>query len=138
MEDSVQHTIAPIRVPGEAVRPHQRSGSLQLPVNNVLLDMLKHLLVVYIDDILIFSKSLEDHVQHFRAVLLRLLEHLLFVKAEKCEFHSSLVSFLGYMFSPGSIQMNPAKISAVLNWPVPNSKKQLQWFLGCQFLPALN
>lgn len=69
-------------------------------------------------------------MQHVRAVLLRLLEHLLFVKAEKCEFHSSLVSFLGYMFSPGSIRMNPAKISAVLNWPVPNSKKQLQWFLG--------
>lgn len=105
-------------------------AAFQLPVNSMLLDMLKHLFFVYIDDILIFSKSLEDHVQHVRAVLLRLLEHLLFVKAEKCEFHSSLVSFLWYMFSPGIIQMNPAKISAVLNWPVPNSTKQLQWFLG--------
>lgn len=72
-------------------------------VNVVLWDMLNHFVFVYIDDILMFSKSLEDHVQHVRAVLLRLMEHSLFVKAEKCEFYSSSVSFLGYMISPGSI-----------------------------------
>lgn len=61
-------------------------------------------------------------------VLQRLCEKSLFVKAE---FHSTLVSFLGYVISPGSIQMDPAKVSAVLEWPVPDCRKQLQRFLGC-------
>lgn len=63
-------------------------------MNDVLRDMLNRFVFMYIDDILIFSKSLEDHVQHVRMVLLRLLEHSFFVKAEKCEFYSSSVSFL--------------------------------------------
>lgn len=56
-------------------------------MNDVLQDVLNCFLFIYIDNILIFSKSLEDHVQHVQAVLLQLLEHSLFVKAEKCEIH---------------------------------------------------
>ncbi|KAI3358945.1 hypothetical protein L3Q82_014740 [Scortum barcoo] len=72
----------------------------------------------------------EEHVHHVQAVLQRLLENSLFVKAEKCEFHASSVSFLGFIVGRGSLQMDPAKVSAVASWPTPSSRKQLQWFLG--------
>lgn len=64
------------------------------------------------------------------AVLQRLPENLLFVKVEKCEFHFPLVSFLGYIIAQGSVQMDPAKVSAVLEFSFSDSRKQLQHFLG--------
>uniref|UniRef100_A0A8C1CA59 Gypsy retrotransposon integrase-like protein 1 n=1 Tax=Cyprinus carpio carpio TaxID=630221 RepID=A0A8C1CA59_CYPCA len=82
------------------------------------------------DDILIFSSSFQDHVQHVRQVLQRLLENQLFVKAEKCEFHVQSVSFLGHIISVGGIRMDPAKVRAVSEWPAPDSRKALQRFLG--------
>ena len=102
----------------------------QALVNDVLRDMLNRFVFVYLDDILIFSKSREEHVSHVQAVLQRLLENSLFVKAEKCEFHASSVSFLGYIVAPGSLQMDPSKVSAVTSWPIPDSRKHLQRFLG--------
>ena len=102
----------------------------QALVNDVMRDMLNKFVFIYLDDILIFSKSEEEHVQHVRRVLQRLLENQLFVKAEKCEFHQRTVSFLGFIVAPGSIQMDPGKVSGVLDWPVPTDRKQLQRFLG--------
>lgn len=72
--------------------------------------MLNRYVFVYLDNILIFSKSPEERVQHIRAVVQRLLENSFFIKAEKCEFHSSSVSFLGCIIAQGSIQMDTAKI----------------------------
>ncbi|XP_029285544.1 uncharacterized protein LOC115007027, partial [Cottoperca gobio] len=83
-----------------------------------------------LDDILIFSKTHTEHTHHVQLVLRRLLENSLFVKAEKCEFHAKSVSFLGYVVTEGSVQMDPAKVSAVMSWPVPETRKKLQQFLG--------
>ncbi len=102
----------------------------QALVNDLLRDMLNRFVFVYLDDILIFSKSQEEHISHVQSVLQRLLENSLFVKAEKCEFHAPSVSFLGYVVAKGSLQMDPAKVSAVTSWPVPDSRKRLQSFLG--------
>ena len=102
----------------------------QALVNDVLRDMLDRYVFVYLDDILIFSKSREEHVHHVQTVLQRLLENSLFVKAEKCEFHVPSVAFLGYIVSQGSIEMDPVKVAAVTSWPLPESRKQLQRFLG--------
>ncbi|KAF7640898.1 hypothetical protein LDENG_00006770, partial [Lucifuga dentata] len=102
----------------------------QALVNDVLRDMLNRFVFVYLDDILIFSRSREGHVFHVQSVLQRLLENSLYCKAEKCEFHVSSVSFLGFVVAEGSIQMDPEKVSAVTTWPVPGSRKQLQRFLG--------
>ena len=71
----------------------------QALVNDVLRDMLNHYAFVYLDDILIFSPDEATHIQHVRSVLWRLLDHKLFVKAEKCEFHVTSVSFLGFIIS---------------------------------------
>ncbi|KAF7656700.1 hypothetical protein LDENG_00037160 [Lucifuga dentata] len=91
--------------------------------------MLNRFVFVYLDNILIFSRSREEHVHHIQSVLQRLLENPLFVKAEKCEFHASSVSFLGFIVAEGSIKMDPEKVSAVMSWPVPETRKQLQQFL---------
>ena len=99
-------------------------------VNDVLRNMLNCSVFVYLDDILIFSKSVEEHRIHVRQVLQRLLENRLYVKAEKCEFHVPSISFLGYIISQGQIEMDPAKVSAVAEWPSPPTWKRLQPFLG--------
>ncbi len=102
----------------------------QALVNDVLRDMVDQFIYVYLDDILIFSRSLQEHVQHVRVVLQRLLENGLFVKAEKCVFHAQSVPFLGYIVSSEGMRMDPDKVQAVVNWPTPDSRKALQRFLG--------
>ena len=102
----------------------------QALVNDVLRDMLNRSVFVYLDDILIFSKSLVEHKHHVRQVLQCFLENKLYVKAEKCDFHVQSISFLGYIIGQGEVRMDPSKASAVAEWVTPFTRKQLQWFLG--------
>uniref|UniRef100_A0A4W5N0X4 ribonuclease H n=1 Tax=Hucho hucho TaxID=62062 RepID=A0A4W5N0X4_9TELE len=102
----------------------------QALINDVLRDIVDQFIYVYLDDILIFSSSLQQHVQHVRRVLQRLLENGLFVKAEKCEFHAQSVPFLGHIVSSEGMHMDPEKVKAVVDWPSPDSRKALQRFLG--------
>ena len=99
-------------------------------VNEIFRDMLHLKVIVYIDDILIFSDSLEEHVQDVRAVLKRLIENQLYAKLSKCEFHQTRISFLGYVISADGVLMDDSKVKAVVNWPQPSSVKELQRFLG--------
>lgn len=93
--------------------------------------MLKKLIFVYLNDILIFSRDIKEHIQHVHLVLKRLLENKLFIKVEKCEFHVLAVSFLGFMIEQGQIRTDPAKIQAVSDRTTPSTRKQLQCCLGC-------
>ena len=102
----------------------------QALVNDVLRDVINQNVFVYLDDILIFSDTLEEHIDHVRLVLQRLLENRLYAKAEKCEFHRTTVQFLGFIISRGKLEMDPAKTDAVSTWPTPTSRKELQRFLG--------
>ena len=102
----------------------------QALINDVLQDMLHRFVVVYLDDILIFSRDLTEHKQQVRLVLQRLWENKLFVKAEKCSFHTDSFSFLGFVVQRGQLQADPEKVRAVSEWPVPTTRKQLQRFLG--------
>ncbi|KAI2667107.1 Transposon Tf2-6 polyprotein [Labeo rohita] len=99
-------------------------------INEVFRDMLNRWVIVYIDDILIYSDSYPEHVQHVRAVLQRLVQHQLYAKQEKCEFHQQSISFLGYIISPEGVAMDETKVSAVRDWPRPKTLKELQRFLG--------
>ena len=102
----------------------------QALINDVLRDMINHFVFVYLDDILIFSKSRHEHCQHVRQVLQRLLKNHLFVKPEKCEFHVTEVAFLGFIIKQGQVLMDSRKTQAVQNWPVPKTVKEVQQFLG--------
>ncbi|KAL0152021.1 hypothetical protein M9458_052666 [Cirrhinus mrigala] len=99
-------------------------------VNEVFRDMLNRWVIVYIDDILIFSNSYAEHIQHVRSVLQRLIEHQLYAKEEKCQFHQESIAFLGYIISPEGVAMDDTKVNAVRNWPRPKTLKELQRFLG--------
>lgn len=83
----------------------------QALVNDVLRDFLNGSVFVYLDDILVFSCNLEEHKMHVLQVLQRFLENKLFVKAEKCEFHISSVSFLGYVIEMGAGENGPEEDS---------------------------
>ncbi len=102
----------------------------QALINDVLRDMLNQFVFVYLDDILIFSGSLEEHEGHVSRVLQRLLDNHLYMKPEKCEFHVTQAQFLGFIITPGHVEMEPKKVEAVLNWPIPTTVKEVQRFIG--------
>ncbi|KAK3548457.1 hypothetical protein QTP70_013156 [Hemibagrus guttatus] len=99
-------------------------------IHEVLREFLHRCVLVYIDDILIYSRSLAEHRQHVVEVLGCLREFQLFLKAEKCSFHQPSVQFLGYNISSSGIQIDEGKITAVRDWPAPATVKELQRFLG--------
>lgn len=99
-------------------------------VKDILRDVLDVFVSIYLDDILIFSTDLNSHEGHVRWVLQWLLDHHLYVKAEKCVFHSSSTSFLGNIIDEGTVSMDPEKVCAVHEWPVHETQNQLQQFLG--------
>ena len=92
--------------------------------------MLDVCVVAYLDDILIYSDNMEDHVKHVQEVLRRLHHHKLFAKPKKCEFHSDSVEYLGYFLSPDSLTMSQDKVTAICDWPEPRKVKDIQSFLG--------
>src|SRR4030095_7025515 len=105
-------------------------GSFQGYVNDVIREYLDTCAVAYIDDILIYSNTLEEHILHVRQVLKKLLEHGLYVKLEKCQFSVQEISFLGFVISPQGISMDPDRISTISDWPIPRSVTDIQVFLG--------
>ena len=76
-------------------------------------------MVVYFDDILIYSKSLDEHMDHLRAVFNALRDARLFANIEKCIFCTERDSFLGYVVTPQGIEVDESKIEAIKSWPVP-------------------
>ena len=88
--------------------------------------MLDVCVIVYLDDILIYSEDMESHQKHVQEVLCQLQLHKLFAKPEKCEFHSDSVEYLGYHLSPEGLTMSPDKITTIADWPQPYKVKDIQ------------
>ncbi|MBW0569776.1 hypothetical protein O181_109491 [Austropuccinia psidii MF-1] len=99
-------------------------------VNDIFYDLLDIYVVVYLDDIMVFSKSEEQHFTHVSTVLSRLRANNLFAKASKCLFHVTSVEYLGYVVSSEDLKMDQSKVQKILNWPPPRNLKALQSFLG--------
>ena len=83
-----------------------------------------------LDDVIIFSEDPSKHVEHVRIILQVLRDNKLYAKVQKCEFNKQQMTFVGYMVDMAGIGMDPAKITSILEWPVPTSVKQVQSFLG--------
>lgn len=99
-------------------------------INDILRDFLNSSVFVYLVDILNFPQDLEEHQCYVRQVLQRLFENNLFITAENREFHTTSTMFLGFITGPFGIQIEPAKLQAVTNWPMLTSRQKLQRFLG--------
>jgi len=105
-------------------------ATFQRFMNNVLSDLLDVCVVIYLDDILIYSDDIMQHRKHVKEVLKRLWKAGLYTKAEKCEFHSDSVEYLGYVLSPSGLTMSNAKVKTIQEWPEPKKVKDIQSFLG--------
>jgi hypothetical protein len=88
-------------------------------MNKVFMEYLDKFIVVFIDDILVYSKNEEEHIEHLHMILQKLRGHQLYVKLSKCELWLKQVSFLGHIISGGGISVDPSKIQDVLSWEAP-------------------
>jgi hypothetical protein len=105
-------------------------ASFQHFMNDIFRDLLDVTVIIYLDDILIFSDNPADHEKHVKEVLERLRHNQLFAKAEKCEFHRNECEFLGFIISPDGISMDPKKVQTISDWPEPKTLRDIQSFLG--------
>ncbi|XP_042051252.1 uncharacterized protein LOC121796474 [Salvia splendens] len=105
-------------------------STFQSAMNAIFRPILRKFVIVFFDDILIYSPCLESHAQHLREVLSILHTHQFFVKLSKCTFCSSTVDYLGHLISDGKLRADPSKIEAMVDWPTPTTVKQLRGFLG--------
>jgi hypothetical protein len=105
-------------------------GHFMYLMNSVFMPELDKFVVVFIDDILIYSRSKEEHEEHLRIVLQLLRDHQLYVKFSKCEFYIKEVPFLGHVVSPEGIAVDPSKVKEVLEWKLPTMVSEVRSFLG--------
>jgi hypothetical protein len=99
-------------------------------MNKVFMEYLDRFVVVFIDDILIYSKSDSDHEEHMRLVLQKLRDNQLYAKYSKCEFWIDEMPFLGHIISNGGISIDPAKVKEIMVWSVPTIVTEIRSFLG--------
>ena len=105
-------------------------GTFMQLMNDSFRDMLDKSVLCFLDDILVFSRTEEEHLRHLRAVLQRLREKKLYIKLKKCEFMQSEVAFLGHRIGADGLRVAPDKISSVQQWPKPKNVSDVRSFLG--------
>jgi hypothetical protein len=99
-------------------------------MNIVFIDYLNKFVVVFIDDILIYSQTKEEHADHLKMVLQRLREHQLYAKLSKCEFWIDEVLFLGHIIKKDGLTVDPKKVTDILNWKAPTYARGIKSFIG--------
>lgn len=105
-------------------------ATFQRLMQTIMSDLVFQMVLIYLDDLLVYSSTFEDHLVRLETVLQRLRETGLKIKVEKCHFLQSEVKFLGHIVSAQGVSTDPEKVSAVKHWPVPNALKELRSFLG--------
>lgn len=105
-------------------------ATFQSLMNTVLAQFLRKFALVFFDDILIYSKSLSDHIIHLEAVLEVLRQNQLYAKLSKCTFRQDKIEYLGHVISSEGVATDPSKIEIIKQWPSPSNPTQLRAFLG--------
>jgi len=106
-------------------------ATFQTMMNNVFRTVIAEgIVVVYLDDILIFTKTEEEHEQAVQRVLEILMEHKLFLCLEKCEFHRKQIEYLGLVISENKVVIDPVKVARVHKWPILEDQTDVQAFIG--------
>jgi hypothetical protein len=110
-------------------------ATFQAMMNHIFRDLIdRGVVVVYMDNILIFTRSKEEHKEVTREVL-KILEHNnLYLKPEKCKFERKKIEYLGLIITKNQVEMDPVKVQGILDWPEPKTLKEVQAFIGfCNF-----
>ncbi|WVZ88363.1 hypothetical protein U9M48_034893 [Paspalum notatum var. saurae] len=99
-------------------------------MNKIFMDGLDKYVIVFIDDILVYSKTIEEHEEHLRKVLEKLRSHQLYAKFSKCEFWLERISYLGHIITAEGVTVDPEKVEAVMEWPQPTNVSEVRSFIG--------
>jgi len=105
-------------------------ATFQCLMNEILQPFLRKFVLVFLDDILIYSPSMDSHLQHLELVLQTMRKHQLYLKESKCTFARDSLEYLGHIISSTGVATDPSKISDMLKWPIPTSMTDLRAFLG--------
>jgi transposase InsO family protein len=105
-------------------------ATFQAYINKALHGLVDQICVVYLDDIMIYSRTEEEHAEHVRLVLERLRGHQLYANPAKCDFFTDRVDFLGFVVDATGTHMDPERVKAIAEWPIPQSYRDIQVFLG--------
>ena len=105
-------------------------GGFQWFLNTIFADLLDVFIVIYLDDILVYSQDEKEHVTHVSKVLQQLQKNGLYANGKKCLFHSDSVDYLGHFIGPDGLKMDPSKVKVIQDWPEPQKVKDIQSFLG--------
>jgi hypothetical protein len=101
---------------------------------DIFRNYLDKFVIVFLDDILIYSKSKEEHEHHLRLVLQVLREHQLYAKLSKCSFYQEKIHYLGHIISEQGIAVDPEKIEAIRGWPTPRNVSEIRSFMGLDWI----
>lgn len=105
-------------------------ATFQAAMNTIFVPLLMKSVLVFMDDILVYNKTMDDHLVHLQQVLQILQENSFLLKKSKCMFGQQSLEYLGHIVSRNGVTTEPPKISAVSNWTIPKTIKQLRGFLG--------
>ena len=105
-------------------------SAFQAFINKVLFSLIDTCIIVYLDNILIFSENKEDHEKHLKALFSKLLKNQLFCKISKCRFFCNKVDFLGYTISASGVSIAEDKLKAIKNYLTPKNRREVRGFLG--------
>ena len=99
-------------------------------MDEIFIDFIQKFVVIYLDDILIFSRSMKDHLNHVEQVLRRLHQYKLVINLEKCMFMKKDIGFIGFVISQGTLKMDLEEVYAIINWPPPKNQGDVRSFHG--------
>jgi hypothetical protein len=105
-------------------------ATFQALMNDLIQPFLLRFVLMFFDDILIYSASWADHLRHLWAIFMILQQHRLFIKRSKCAFGERSIAYLGHVISDAGVAMDPAKVQVVSAWPQPHSARAVRGFLG--------
>lgn len=99
-------------------------------MNDIFQPFLRRFVLVFFNDILVYSSDKEHHKEHLRLVLEKLAEHELYANRKKCEFGKESIGYLGHVITQEGVQVDKDKVQAILEWPIPANLRELRGFLG--------